>query len=262
MEMVSFTAESAGVLYFPTDGRRLGTVLICHERYGLAQHTLDLAQRLADAGYVAIAPDFFADWDGDKIALAAGDLSVDLDDSVVIKHLKAAIGHAVDQLGANPSRIGVIGVCLSGSYSLLAASVFPELSAAVIMYGGASDDDVLPSRTPSYQEILPKLKAPVLGIWGEKDHVVSVDQVHRMRNLLEDNNVSYEFTLFPSVAHGWLNSTMPGRYRPSKGEAAWSLVLSFLDRAFEGAFDPERQQGSFSFDIAKNYDFSKNIRLA
>lgn len=262
MEMVAFSDDSAGAVYVPADGRRLGTVLICHERYGLAQHTLDLAQRLSNAGYLAVAPDFFADWEGDKIALAAGDLSVDLDDAVVIKHLGAAINYAIKHLDANPSRVGVVGVCLSGSYSLLASSIYPELSAAVIMYGGAGDDDVSPDRIPSYKEILPKLKAPVLGIWGEKDHVVSVDEVRRMRQLLEDNGVSYEFTLFPSVAHGWLNSTMPGRYRPAEGEAAWSLVLSFLDRAFAGDFDPDRKHWSFTADTAKNYDFSKNVRLA
>lgn len=262
MEMVSFSETSAGAVFVPTDGRRLGTVLICHERYGLAQHTLDLAQRLSNAGYLAVAPDFFADWEGDKVALAAGDLSVDLDDGVVIGHLGAAINYTLDHLDANPSRVGVVGVCLSGSYSLLASSVYPDLAAAVIMYGGASDKDVDPARTPSYETILPALKAPVLGIWGEKDHVVSLDEVKRMRQLLEDSGVSYEFTMFPSVAHGWLNSTMPGRYRPYEGEAAWELVLSFLARAFNGAFDPDRQVWSFTANIGKPYDFSTHVRLA
>lgn len=262
MEMVSFSDTSAGAVFVPADGRRLGTVLICHERYGLAQHTLDLAQRLSNAGYLAVAPDFFADWEGDKVALAAGDLSVDLEDSVVIRHLGAAIKYTLDHLDANPSRVAVVGVCLSGSYPLLAASIYPELSAAVILYGGASDKDFSSERSPSYQEILSGLKAPVLGIWGEKDHVVSLDQVRHMRQLLEDNGVSYEFTMFPTVAHGWLNSTMPGRYRATEGEAAWSLVLSFLQRAFDGQFDPDRQFWSFTADIGKPYDFSTHVRLA
>lgn len=261
MSLTEFGGGSAGAVFVPEDGRRLGTVLICHERYGLVQHTLDLAKRLADAGYLAIAPDFTFDWDGDKAALARGDVTADLEDAVVIRHLGAAAAFAAANLVADPDRVAVVGVCASGSYPLLASSVLPRLAAVLMLYGGASDTDVTDERRPSYREILSTLHAPVLGIFGEDDHVVALPDVLRLRGLLEDNGISYEFTLFPHMPHGWLNSTMSQRYRPREGEQAWSLVLSFLDRAFAGEFDRTRRVWRFSADVATDYDFTTKVRL-
>jgi len=54
----------------------------------------------------------------------------------------------------------------------------------------------------------------VLGIFGEDDHVISISDIQRFRNELEKRNHSYQITMYPGVPHGWLNDTMPGRYRP------------------------------------------------
>src|SRR5262245_49242208 len=116
--LVQFTDSSAGAVFLPNDGRRRGLVVICHERYGLAQHTLDLAQRLANSGWVAIAPDFYADYKGDREAIRSGSVIVDLDDVVIQKHLGAAIGYATGEQRVSPDRVVVMGVCLSGSYGL------------------------------------------------------------------------------------------------------------------------------------------------
>jgi carboxymethylenebutenolidase len=260
--LLRFSDSAAGGVYLPADGRRRGLVLLCHERYGLVQHTLDLAQRYASEGYVAIAPDFFAHWDGDRDALAAGDIQVELDDKVVQKHLKAAITYGLDELHLHPDRVAVVGVCQSGSYALLATEVHPQLAAALVLYGAAQDRDVSPDRLRPYSELLPQIRCPVLGIWGEADHVISLDQMIRFRNLLEAADVSYEFTLFAGMPHGWLNSTMPGRYRPDESEAVWSLMGTFIERAFASEFHPGRRVWKMSCDTGRAYDFSKNVRLA
>ena len=67
----------AGELYQPR-AQAKGAVVILHERYGLVQHTLDLAQRLATDGYVALAPDLFSRWQGDREALRRGEVRVTL----------------------------------------------------------------------------------------------------------------------------------------------------------------------------------------
>jgi carboxymethylenebutenolidase len=260
--LTRFSDTAAGGVYAPADGRRRGLILVCHERYGLVQHTLDLAQRFSDEGYVAIAPDFFAHWDGDREALAAGDIQVELDDKIVQQHLRAAITYGVDELCIHPDRVAAIGVCQSGSYSLLATEVHPRLAAALVLYGAAGERDVSAERLRPYAELLPQIRCPVLGIWGEADHVVSLDQMLRLRGLLEAADVSYEFTLFPGMPHGWLNSTMPGRYRPDEAEAVWSLMSDFIERGFAGHFAAERRVWKMSCDTGRLYDFSKNVRLA
>ncbi len=72
---------------------------------------------------------------------------------------------------------------------------------------------------------------------------------------------SYEFTLFRDMPHGWLNSTMPGRYREKEAAEAWRLIVGFLGRVFSGEFPPDRARWQFQSDIAASYDFSKNVRL-
>ena len=102
----------------------------------------------------------------------------------------------------------------------------------------------------------------MLGIWGEDDFVISIEDVKRFRNLLEDKRKSYEFTLFPGMPHGWMNDTMPGRYRPRETAVVWSMILNFIERAQAGAFPPERMIWSFNSDALVSYDFTKKVRLA
>ena len=63
---VQLGGDCEGELYLPGGKTAAGAVVILHERYGLVQHTLDLAQRLAADGYVALAPDLFSRWQGDR----------------------------------------------------------------------------------------------------------------------------------------------------------------------------------------------------
>jgi len=79
---------------------------------------------------------------------------------------------------------------------------------------------------------------------------VSVPDVLRLRNALELHRKSYEFTLFRDMPHGWMNSTMPGRYRPKESEEAWSLILDFLNRVFQGDFPEGRVIWRFRSDTS------------
>ena len=54
--------------------------------------------------------------------------------------------------------------------------------------------------------------------------MVSVEDMRRLRDVPESNRKTYEFALFPGMPHGWMNSTMPGRYRPKETEQAWSMI--------------------------------------
>jgi carboxymethylenebutenolidase len=117
-------------------------------------------------------------------------------------------------------------------------------------------------RPEPYDAILARLTAPVLGVWGEKDHVITVEEVCRLRHTLEAQRKSYEFRLFRDMPHGWLNDTMPGRYRQAEAEAAWQLIGDFLSRVFRGEFPRDRVFWRFESDISVAYDPSTHVRLA
>src|SRR5215470_15797419 len=95
--MVRF-GDCEGQLYLPAGEARAGAVVVLHERYGLVQHTLDLAQRLARDGYAALAPNLFSRWQGDRDALRRGEARVTLPDP----EIATVIDRALDFLKAHP----------------------------------------------------------------------------------------------------------------------------------------------------------------
>ena len=101
----------------------------------------------------------------------------------------------------------------------------------------------------------------MLGIWGEYDFVVSVDNVARLRGVLEANRKNYEFQLFRDMPHGWMNSTMPGRYRPRESELVWERILDFMERVYAGEFPKDRAIWRFDSNIDPTYDFNKKVGL-
>jgi carboxymethylenebutenolidase len=265
--MVTFGDRVQGFLAEPEQGSGpFAAVVLGHERYGLVQHTLDLAARFARDGLVCLAPDLYSHWDGDKQALARGELDPQpILDADVQRFMGAGLDYLLEHPRVDGQRIAAMGVCLSGSYPLLLNSIRSEITANVVIYGGAGKFEWQagpPQRTEPYEDIIGRITAPVIGIWGEDDFVVSVEDMRRLRTILEDHRKSYEFTLFRDMPHGWLNDTMPGRYRPKETQQVWSMVLDFLQRVQSGAFPKDRAVWKFDSNIATSYDFTKKVRLA
>jgi carboxymethylenebutenolidase len=254
-----------GFIAEPTGDGPFPAVVLGHERYGLVKHTLDLAEKFARSGFVCIAPDLFSRWDGDKAALNRGDIQHHLPDAEIVYCMSAALDFLLARPKVDAKRIVAMGVCQSGSYPLLLNSRRPEITANVVVYGAAQAAEFNaepPRRLEPYEDIVARITAPVIGIWGEDDFVISIEDVRRFRDILEKNRKTYEFTLFPHMPHGWMNDTMPGRYRPKETEAAWSLILDFIERAQAGAFPKDRMLWKFESNAAVDYDFTKKVRLA
>jgi carboxymethylenebutenolidase len=228
-----------------------GALILGHERYGLVQHTLDLAAKWASYGYVCIAPDMASHWDGDKEALNRGDAHLELSDDQIRFYYSLSLDYLIEMDEVDRSRIAAMGVCQSGAYPLLCNSVRNEVTANLVYYGGNNTPD----------EVLTGCNAPILGIWGERDHIISKEHVQRFRERLERLGKSYEFTVYANCPHGWLNDTMPGRYRQPEAEAAWAQAVDFLRRVHSGAFPRDRVLQRFEADYSPDYDFSKNVRL-
>jgi carboxymethylenebutenolidase len=105
------------------------------------------------------------------------------------------------------------------------------------------------------------MRAPSLWVFGEADHTISLGDVRRVRDALEAAGRSYRMRIFPGMPHGWLNDTMPGRYRPLEAEQAWALLLDFLAEVFEARW-PDQVTWDFQSRTSPDYDFSRNVRLA
>jgi carboxymethylenebutenolidase len=246
-----------GELYLPRAAAS-GAVVILHERYGLVQHTLDLAQRLAADGYLALAPDLFSRWDGDRDALRRGDVRVTLPDDEVA----AVIDRAIDFVKPRAERVALMGVCQSGRYPIVVGSRRRDLAACVVFYGASQRRDWEASalQPRPMGDLLRELHAPALFVFAERDHTISLDDVRRVRDALESTRRSYRIKIYADMPHGFLNDTMPGRYRAQEAALAWQLLLAFLAEVFSGQWHG-RVRWEFEGASSPDYDFSKNVRL-
>ena len=244
----------------PTDGQ-MPAVVLMHERYGLVPHTCDLAQRFARDGFVCIAPDFFHKHP-DQHALHRGDVGYDMSDPEAVEHLEAAIAELaalpqVDQAqdrrrGRLPDRPPSAG-----------AGGGTPLAAALIWYGAASKREwQVSARYPKpLDELIARVDCPVLGIFGEADHVISLDDVRRLRDTLDRHGKTYTIKVYPGAPHGWLNDTMPGRYRREQAEAGWALQRAFLETVLDPSYDRSRRVQVYECEHSADYDFTKNVRM-
>ena len=89
---------------------------------------------------------------------------------------------------------------------------------------------------------------------------VTLDDVRRFRTSLENHKKSYDMHLYAGAPHGWLNDTMPGRYRKREADAAWEAQQRFLREAFAGERQATRVCWRFESEFGSDYDFSKNVR--
>lgn len=251
--MPAFLARPEGPGTYPV-------VILMHERYGLVTHTRDLARRCAGDGYLALAPNFFFKHPDQK-TLNAGNSRYDLTDPESVVLLKSALTALEGHPAANLSKVAVAGYCQTGRHPLIFAAEV-KIGAAVVWYGAASkrEWEVNAIQPRALDDIIAELPCPVFGAFGSDDHIISLEDVRRFRNALEQHKKSYEMHLYAGAPHGWLNSTMPGRYRRRQADDAWAAQQRFLSEVFGGEWKSDTVRWRFNSEVGTNYDFSKNVR--
>jgi len=261
---IRFGSGISAVRALPKAKGKRPAVILLHERYGIDPHTKDLTVKLAQAGFVGLAPDLFSRFTGDRKALQRGDARVELRDDEVLEDLAAAIGYLQRQSAVDGSRMGIVGVCQTGRQALLLGAHRKDLSASVVLYGAIGGKEWLTNemRPTPVSDLIIGCHCPVLGVFGEADHIISIDDVVRFRAYLEQARKSYHVRIYRDAPHGWLNDTMPGRYRQEAAKDAWNLIISFLRKSFSEGWDQSRVSWNFESDFATTYDFTKNVRMA
>jgi len=255
---------SDGMPVFVAQPRQPGSypiVVLMHERYGLVRHTEDLARRCASDGYVACAPNCFFRHP-DPTALTAGNSRYDMTDPESVTSLESVLALLESNRLGDLRKIAVAGFCQTGRHPLVFAARRP-IQAAAVWYGAAAprEWEVTKVQPQPLDGIIATLPCPVFGAFGSDDHLISVQDVCRLRNTLEQHNRSYEIHLYAGAPHGWLNDTMPGRYRKPQADAAWSAQQRFLKEVFAGEWPASRIRWRFESEFGRDYDFSKNRRL-
>jgi len=197
----------------------------------------------------------------DQKKLMAGDSRYDLTDPESVVLLKAAMTALEGHPAADLKKVAVAGYCQTGRHPLVFAAE-TKIAAVVVWYGaaGAREWGVTPLQPKPFEQIVAALPCPMFGAFGSDDHLISLDDVRRLRNSLEEHKKSYEIHLYAGAPHGWLNNTMPGRYRKPQADAGWAAQMAFLRDVFAGGWKADQVRWRFESESGTNYDFSKNVR--
>lgn len=241
----------------PAPGRS-AAILVVHEIFGADRHILDVAQRFAKEGLVAVAPNLFTgalqelltpanvalamrsfaeappDLRRDPSQFAAFAASQPPDRRPVLeafatvtsptaqarfgRELLACAEFVRSLPEVDPDRVGCLGFCFGGSVTARLATLDPRLRAAVVFYG----------QSPPAEE-LPHIRAPMLGLYGGEDSGLT-GTVPAFAEAMRAAGRSFEYHVYPGARHAFFNDTRPSNYHAESAADAWPRVLAFLRR--------------------------------
>ncbi|MCW5977567.1 MAG: dienelactone hydrolase family protein [Bryobacteraceae bacterium] len=225
--------EIPGYRAMPAKGSRFPVALVVQEIFGVHEHIKDICRRFAKEGYFAIAPELYAR-QGDvsnmtDIQGIIGSVVSKVPDKQVMSDLDAAAAYAAKSSRADASRLGVTGFCWGGRIVWLYAAHNPELKAGVAWYGrlvGQASE-----MTPRHPvDVASELKAPVLGLYGEKDGGIPLDTVEKMRQALKAaGKTESEIIVYPGAQHGFHADYRPS-YDKESAQDGWKRLLAFFKK--------------------------------
>ena len=215
----------------PAGRSSLPGVLVVQEIFGVHEYIADVCRRLAHAGYLAIAPALYAR-QGDpaqypEVARLLSELVAKVPDAQVLGDLDATVRWAGAH-GGDLARVGITGFCWGGRITWLYAAQGP-VKAGVAWYGRlAGEASALTPRHPL--DLAGALKAPVLGLYGEKDSGIPLDTVDKMKEALRKGSAAAqasEFVVYPDAPHAFHADYRPS-FRKEAAEDGWKRALAWL----------------------------------
>ena len=224
-QMIEFQSNGGtaqGYLSLPEGGRGPGVVVI-QEWWGLVPHIKDVADRFAAAGFVALAPDLYHG-DVARSPDEAGKMMMALNIAQTEKDLRGAVQYLLNQEATEGDSVGTVGFCMGGALSLYAASKNEQVGACVVFYG------IHPKVEPDFEN----LRAPVLGIFAEKDTFVTPDVVRALEDTMREHDKSIETHIYPGADHAFFNDTRPEVYDADASADAWRRTVEFFRQHLGG----------------------------
>ncbi len=218
VEFKSNGGKGSGYLAVPKSGGGPG-VIVLQEWWGLVDHIKDVADRFADAGYVALAPDMYHGQSA-KSPDDAGKLMMALRVDEVEKELRGAIEYSLSLKETKGEKVGTVGFCMGGQLSLYTACANSKVGACVVYYG------VHPNVHPDYKN----LRAPVLGFFAEKDGFVTPEVARKLEADLKSNGKQVEIHIYKDAQHAFFNDTRTEVYNAEYAKDTWTRMIGFYGK--------------------------------
>jgi len=207
-----------------------GAVVVIQEAFGVNHHIEDVTRRFAAVGYHAAAPHLFhrtgaPTFDYDDFSQVLGHMQALTDDGL-LSDVGAAVAH-LHGAGWSDRQIGIVGFCMGGRVTFLVAGHL-ALGAAVGFYGGGivtGRSEAMPALLP----LVPELRTPWLGLFGDADGSIPVADVEQLRDELGAGaHVDTAVVRYPGAEHGFHCDARPS-YDEATARDGWARTLEWLD---------------------------------
>lgn len=212
----------SGYLAMPDSSGRHPALVVIQEWWGLNDWVKEQAREFARQGYVALAPDLYHGRVA-TVPVEAHKLMQSMSRDRAIRDLKATYAYLAAIPNVEKHRIGSIGWCMGGGYSLQLAIHEPTLAACVINYG---------ELTTSPAQI-GKIKASLLGNFGAEDHGIPPSSVYAFENALQAQGKKIDAKIYPGAGHAFENKNNKAGYRPEASRDAKARTLEFFNKTLK-----------------------------
>jgi carboxymethylenebutenolidase len=210
-------------LAVPDSGGPHPALVVIHEWWGLNDWVKEQAQKFAEQGYMTLAVDLYRG----KVAYdpnLAHELSRGLPQDQAIRDLKAAFNYLASRPDVRIDKIGSVGWCMGGGFSLLLAVNESKLAACVLNYGSM----------PTDKDEIQRIQAPVLGNFGAEDRGIPPRAVGAFEDAMKAAQKSIDVKIYDGAGHAFENPNNKLGYREAAANDAWARTLAFLNRTLKG----------------------------
>lgn len=217
-ESLSYADGAVGYLAQPAAEGKYPGIIMIHEWWGLNENIKDMANLLAQEGFVVLAVDLY---DG-KVAVTPEEARALVgaareNPEKAVANMRAGVTYLRSLPTVAQDKIGSIGWCFGGGQSLQLALSGEKIAATVIYYGNLVTE----------KDKLAAISWPVLGIFGEKDTSIPVSSVQEFQKAINELNIVNEIHIYPGVGHAFANPSGE-RYAPAETKDAWEKTVKFL----------------------------------
>ena len=224
-EMIEFAVNGTnarGYLATPTSGSGPG-IIVLQEWWGLVPQIKAVCDRLADAGYTALAPDLYHGEMAEHTEMdKAGELMTNLPPERAAKDMLGAVEALLAHDACTSSTVGVTGFCMGGLLTLrLCALGGDKISVAAPFYGAPLGDDSIDWSN---------LSAKIEGHFAANHDFFPPEACEALAAQLRDLGKDVNFHVYPGTSHGFTNEENPmGAWDEAATETAWTRTLALLD---------------------------------
>lgn len=236
-------AETSDMMAFETTPNSPGpwpAVIVFMEIFGINDHIQDICHRLAQAGFLAIAPDFFhRQVSGLNLGYTDQDVATgrqyksQVSAQDILKDTQAVIGYLKQHPNCQfDNGIATIGFCFGGHLAFRVAEL-PEISITASFYGGGIASQPL-YHSPPTLEMVDRIRGRMLCFFGGLDPIIPPQDVEAVASALKTANVNHQLHLYPNADHGFLCDRR-NSFLAEAAEEAWGKTLHAFDQVLVSA---------------------------